>query len=457
MCYFKNLHKGHKLVELFDEEELKKENITLESELNYFNDISQKMKELKNKIENEITKINQLFDNTIDELQKSYQKKYEILLKEENELKEDLQNKVTKVKEQLEINISEINYNIRINERINTGLKKLEKGKSSIIQILSYVSKLNISKRNMKKLENEFIKSIKFRYIEEKNKINYEDFYINGMLIPKDIQFKEIKSTSLNIFWKIDNDINLINIDKNKIKYKVEIRKINDNFKEVYQGNNTNCFIDNLMNSTTYEVRICCLYKNMIGEWSQPATFETDFIESIILKETNKQKEYINKILKWSNYSKMVLIYRGTRDGMTSNDFHNKCDNQGPTISLFKNEKNHIFGGYASISWTSDNENKNAPNSFLFSLTNIYNTEPTKFPSINDGKEVYHEKDYGPIFGDSGIDLYIHFNHSEKNNAYSKFPKSYRDVLGHGKYIFTSDENNFYFRIKEIEVFKLFK
>ena len=35
----------------------------------------------------------------------------------------------------------------------------------------------------------------------------------------------------------------------------------------------------------------------------------------------------------------MKLLYRGTRDGMEGNYFHNKCNNEGPTISLFKNEK----------------------------------------------------------------------------------------------------------------------
>ena len=33
----------------------------------------------------------------------------------------------------------------------------------------------------------------------------------------------------------------------------------------------------------------------------------------------------------------MELIYRGTRDGMNSNSFHNKCDYKGPTnIKMIK-------------------------------------------------------------------------------------------------------------------------
>ena len=454
MCYFKNLHNGHKLVELSDEEALKKENIDIDIETNNYNNISNEMINLKNTIEKELNILNQLFDKTIDELKKSYQKKHEKLLKEENDLKEELQNKVTKIKELFEINLS------KINERINKGLKKLEKekAKKSMIQILTYVSKLNISIKNMKKLQNVFIKSIKFKYTEENNKIEYEEYYLNGMFIPKDIEFKDIKTTSINISWKIDDNPKLLqNIDKNQIKFKVEIRKNNDeNYKEVYQGNNYNFQINHLSNNTTYEIRICSLYNNIIGEWTEPQKVKTSFGDSLILNESNKEEEFTNKILEWSGYRRIELIYRGTRDGVTSKDFHNKCDNQGPTISLFKNEKNHIFGGYASISWTNDGGNKKASNSFLFTLINIHNTQPTKFPNNNDGKEVYHGKEYGPVFGENGRD-FCSYSNIKEDEAYSNFPKSFQDVLGKGKSIFTSNENKQKFSIKEIEVFKLFK
>ena len=87
----------------------------------------------------------------------------------------------------------------------------------------------------------------------------------------------------------------------------------------------------------------------------------------------------------------MELIYRGTRDGSGASIFHNKCDNQGPTICLFKNEKDNIFGAYASISWASNNTNNYANGSFLFTLTNIHGAAQTKFPNTqNSNYAVYH-------------------------------------------------------------------
>ena len=153
----------------------------------------------------------------------------------------------------------------------------------------------------------------------------------------------------------------------------------------------------------------------------------------------------------------MELIYRGTRDGMNSNSFHSKCDYQGPTICLYKNDKGNIFGGYASIQWTSDENYHPSPESFIFTLTNIHNTEPTKFNTKNSGEGVGHYKDYGPTFG-ACCDITIASDFINSDSS-SDFPCRYNDTLGKGRSVFTSnfDNNKGNFRLKEIEVFKLFK
>ena len=152
----------------------------------------------------------------------------------------------------------------------------------------------------------------------------------------------------------------------------------------------------------------------------------------------------------------MKLIYRGTRDGSDCNSFHNKCDNQGPTLILCKNEKGNIFGGFASISWTSDNQYHKVDESFLFTLTNIHGTAPSKYlDKKNPQYAVYHGNDRGPSFG-GGHDLYI-CNNFLNNNSSSNINHSYQDVLGKGFSIFSGDINNRIFKLKELEVFKLFK
>ena len=151
----------------------------------------------------------------------------------------------------------------------------------------------------------------------------------------------------------------------------------------------------------------------------------------------------------------MELIYRGTRDGSESKTFHNKCDNQGPTIILCKNEKDNIFGGYASISWTSDGNYHAANGSFLFTLTNIHGTAPTKYPNTNySNNAVCHGSDSCSIFG-CGFDLYIGNNYLNGTYSYASLGGSYPDVLGKGNSIFSGDNNNKKFKLKELEVFKI--
>jgi len=86
-------------------------------------------------------------------------------------------------------------------------------------------------------------------------------------------------------------------------------------------------------------------------------------------------------------------------------------------------------------------------------LTNIHGTEPTKFPNSDSRYSIYDHSSHGPTFG-GGHDIQIY-----KNSSYSGFPHSYQDILGKGKSIFTGDLNNSKqsFKLKEIEVFKIFK
>ena len=88
-------------------------------------------------------------------------------------------------------------------------------------------------------------------------------------------------------------------------------------------------------------------------------------------------------------------------------------------------------------------------------MTNIHNTAPTKYPNTqNYENAVYHGQDRGPAFG-GNHDLYICNNPFDNNNSYCNLGSSYADVLGKGNSVFSGDANTKYFKLKEIEVFKL--
>ena len=65
------------------------------------------------------------------------------------------------------------------------------------------------------------------------------------------------------------------------------------------------------------------------------------------------------------------LLYRGTRDGFASTQFHKLCDNKGPTVTLAKSNFGQVFGGYASVSWQSFGGVMNDQEAFLFSVSKV--------------------------------------------------------------------------------------
>jgi len=172
------LHFKHKIISISDIESLQKENLTLDQKK--LNDFAQKIITLKNKIENEINSINNLYEKTLNDLTQSFSKKHEELIKQENEIKEKLQIEVTKVKEQLENFLSQCNAEIKKNEKITQGIKKFEKNEKNMIKTLSYIYKINKSQKEMKKLIQNLMKSVKFAYQEENSNIKYDEFFFNG-------------------------------------------------------------------------------------------------------------------------------------------------------------------------------------------------------------------------------------------------------------------------------------
>ena len=250
-----------------------------------FNNIIQNIINIKEKIENEISNVNNLYEKVISDLTKSFQKKHEKLIKEEEGIKEKLENEVTKVKKELENLLSKSNNEIKLNERINLGIKKMEKEDKNMFKILSYISKINKNKKEMEKLSLQSMKSMKFYFNENENNIIYEEFYFNKDI---NIEFSNISSKSLSISLNLKNKI----YDYNQFKYKVEMRKENsdEEFKNMYEGNKQKFLINNLIPFTSYEFRISSIYKQNNNPYSEIIKVRTCF-DSNILNDITKKEE----------------------------------------------------------------------------------------------------------------------------------------------------------------------
>ena len=255
-------HNNHKILLIDDEESLKKENLTFDFATKDFEKKYEKMNHLKEKIEQEIININNSYENIFNDISKSFELKHEQLYKEEKDLIENLQNEVTKIKEKLENFLSESNNIIRICDKINKGISKLEKNNNHyIIQNISYVSKINKIQKEIDDLNYESMINIKINFDEKNANVNYEKYAFNGIPIPSNILIDEITNSSFKAKWKIDQN----NEFKDKIKFRLEIKKENENFNKIYEGNqnNQNSYsINGLLSNTSYEIRICSFYDN---------------------------------------------------------------------------------------------------------------------------------------------------------------------------------------------------
>jgi len=148
---------------------------------------------------------------------------------------------------------------------------------------------------------------------------------------------------------------------------------------------------------------------------------------------------------------KFTLLWRGTRDGFEASKFHAKCDGKPNTLTVVKTTTGCIFGGYASVPWSSDGRYKQDNKAFLFSLKNPRN-QPLKLNIIaNNVNAIYHSSSYGPTFG-GGSDLHISNLPNTNSTSYSNCPSSYTNNLISSPY-YLGDSCNF--QTVEVEVFQV--
>ncbi len=148
-----------------------------------------------------------------------------------------------------------------------------------------------------------------------------------------------------------------------------------------------------------------------------------------------------------------VLLFRGSFHGWNGTDFHSRCDNKGPTISLFKIKNGDCIGGFTKAQWSSS-ESDDDPDAFLFNLT-----RSRVFPSTAKGG-IFCESNWGPTF-DSGIlnctdlgALGEPFNGDGKCYSNANYPGYKIGVDASGVNMLTNKKDK-YFTITELEVWQV--
>jgi len=94
-----------------------------------------------------------------------------------------------------------------------------------------------------------------------------------------------------------------------------------------------------------------------------------------------------------------TLLFSATRDGCDAATFHQKCDNQGPTVTVLYNDQDSVYGGYTGQSWVKTSKYINDPTAFLYQLKFSGTEQRTKFPVTGSQHAIRPHSSYGPTFG----------------------------------------------------------
>jgi hypothetical protein len=285
-----------------------------------------------------------------------------------------------------------------------------------------------------KKYEEMFLKNlnesfqVNFSSFEKSKPLKDELNEIEELFRDPNLQIETIKE----MHQKQEKSLNEFQLKLN------EMTQINDDLKATneFQPNVSPLNQNETSNFGSLKVNEFCSYMNSM--------------KSQILKGEQQYFELL-KLCEFSPDDKWSLLYRGTRDGFGSRDFHSKCDGHANTLTIFKAKgSGFIFGGYTEAEWDCSNEWKSDANAFIFSLTNKDN-KPLKMNIDPDDNHhaIYCHSDDGPQFG--YCDIIITTMESWSNLGYSyKHPQYEYKTYEARTFLAGSCE----FQLDEIEVYK---
>ena len=201
----------------------------------------------------------------------------------------------------------------------------------------------------------------KYELLFNKNSINIEfkiEIPFIGLLkivleIPNEILFNE--SLLKSIITPITNNIN------NSISSLID--KINNSEK-------SNLEIINKLNKLEESFKL----KELVLKNENESFFSGNLSKIVVSEE---EITFLKEIVPDCKFS---LIYRATIDGDDFTTFHLKCDGIGPTIILFKTDKNRKWGAYTGYPWNSSSgcDHSTDTKYFLYNISDKKKYKPKK-------------------------------------------------------------------------------
>ena len=261
--------------------------------------------------------------------------------------------------------------------------------------------------------------------------------------------FKFIQNEFRNPISNLESIIQFKSVqDSIYLKNKQKIQSITDHLEKIYFKTNSNVSIDfGKLELNRIEIKNEPIE---IVDFDDSST-QMKFAQSKIL--SFNQKNDLIKLCEFNLDTKWKLIYQASKDGFRAGNFHSKCDDKSPTLTIFRvKHLGYIFGGYTEVKWSQFSEHTLDSNAFIFSLTNK-SKRPCKMMTNDPRKSIYRSSSYGPVFGYG--DIHIADNSNMTMDSYSNLGYTYT----HPKYVYKSKEivsflaGSFQFQLDEIEIY----
>ena len=274
----------------------------------------------------------------------------------------------------------------------------------------------------------------------------YEEMYFKEELIkeserlPNKIMIYFEKGNLINKDWDDENKLNLLINDCINIEENIKnINEINNSIKKFNKNEINICF------NPTEEKHVDSFCENF-------NKFGMVYIKQKFLdnsKIISNNKEYINSLQNWINPEnkdiKSILLYRLSEHGEEYSKFHELCDNQGSTITLFHVADGNKVGIFTTCSWDSNsNKWKEDEKTFIFNLN-----QNKKYSNIRRKYSIYCQNDRGPYTDYFGIYSgktmkFLYYDATNINLTYEN-----------GSNILPIDGKSKYYNLIEVEVFKI--
>jgi hypothetical protein len=200
------------------------------------------------------------------------------------------------------------------------------------------------------------------------------------------------------------------------------------------------------------------LYKNLLKTYlnlSDPNSKPNDerMVKEIKPKTVDSKiitYNHVELILKWINRLEITdtltsqyefkLLFRRSRDGFTTYNFHEMCDEKSCTVIIVKvNGCDEILGGYNPVEWKSNSSYRTTRDSFIFSFDNGTIENYIISRVVDESNAIFNSSIFGPTFGKGDLIMSRYIGNYCKKISYEKSIRKTTDL----------------FNIEEYEVFQI--